>query len=107
MRLLAAGLAATLVLVGLSACSTVEETDGSAVAVAGSTADRQIALTRGDSTRQWRHGAAAGTTVTDGRLTFDAAVTTATAGGHSYDLARWTSPWVEPGFDYTELIASW
>jgi hypothetical protein len=107
MRLLAAGIATVLVLAGLSACSDAEGGDGSAVAVAATTADRQITLTRWDNSRQWRHGTSAGTTVADGRLTFDTPVTTATADGRAYDVARWTSPWVEPGFDYTELIASW
>ncbi|GAA3526445.1 peptidase C39 family protein [Nocardioides daeguensis] len=27
--------------------------------------------------------------------------------GRTYLSARWTSPWVSPGFDYTELVASW
>ncbi|WGX95728.1 C39 family peptidase [Nocardioides sp. L-11A] len=27
--------------------------------------------------------------------------------GRTYEVARWKSPWVSPGFDFTELIASW
>jgi len=27
--------------------------------------------------------------------------------GRTYDVARWKSPWVAPGFSFTELIASW
>ncbi|WP_408896798.1 C39 family peptidase [Nocardioides sp. R1-1] len=27
--------------------------------------------------------------------------------GRTYQVARWTSRWVSPGFDFTELIASW
>ena len=112
MRLLAAGLALALTSVGVSACAGVGSTDGSAadgsvVAVGATTADREITLTRWDGTRQWRRGTAGGTTVVAGRLTFDSPVARATAGGRSYDVARWTSPWVAPGYDYTELVASW
>ena len=28
-------------------------------------------------------------------------------GERSYDFGTWTTPWVDPGFDYTELVASW
>ncbi|MDQ6522808.1 peptidase C39 family protein [Nocardioides sp. LHD-245] len=27
--------------------------------------------------------------------------------GRTYETARWKSPWVSPGFDFTELVASW
>ena len=27
--------------------------------------------------------------------------------GRTYQVGRWRSPWVAPGFEYTELIASW
>ena len=69
--------------------------------------DRKITLTRWDSSRQWRRGAMAGTAVRQGRLSFDRPVASTTAGGTSYDVARWTSPWVGAGYDFTELIASW
>jgi len=105
-RRLSLSLAALLVGTGLSACSAADE-QGSAVVVAATAADRQITLTRWDSAQQWRRGAQAGTTVRDGRLTFDQPVATASAGGTSYDVARWTSPWVEPGYAFTELVASW
>jgi hypothetical protein len=105
-RPLAAGLATLLTVTGLSACSATDEPDGSAVVVAA-TSDREITLTRWDSSRQWRRGALAGTSVRDGRLTFDQPVATTSAGGRSYDVARWTSPWVAPGYVFTELIASW
>ncbi|WP_322937072.1 C39 family peptidase [Nocardioides bizhenqiangii] len=109
MRLIAAALAGLLALTGVGACSSTDRPDGSAVAVAAAGGDRErkITLTRWDSSRQWRRGDLAGTTAGDGRLAFHQPVGSATAGGRSYDVARWTSPWVEPGYAFTELIASW
>ncbi len=108
MRRCVPGLVLLLILTGVSACSTSETPDGSAVAVAATTgSDRSITLTRWDSSRQWQRGTLAGTVVDEGRLAFGQAVTTVTADGRAYDVARWTSPWVEPGYAFTELIASW
>ncbi len=97
---------ALLALTGLSACAG-DPQDDSAVAVAAVGAERPITLTRWDSGRQWRRGALAGTAVREGRLAFDQGVATTTAGGRSYDVARWNSRWVTPGYAFTELIASW
>jgi hypothetical protein len=107
MRQIAAGLAMLLALTGVSACSTADRPDGSAVVVAATGSERPITLTRWDSSKQWNRGSLAGTRVSEGRLAFDQGVTTTTADGRSYDVARWTSPWVEPGYAFTELIASW
>lgn len=106
MRRAAAGLALLLALTGVSACGAADEPQAAALAVAEA-AERRVVLTRWDSSRQWRRGARAGAVVRDGRLVLDQPVATRTLGGTSYDVARWTSPWVEPGFDFTELIASW
>jgi len=106
-RIIAAGLAALLISTALSACSAADRPDDSAVAIAATTTERPITLTRWDSARQWQRGTLAGTTVREGRLTFDRGVAGATLGGRSYDVARWTSRWVAPGYDFTELIASW
>ena len=107
LRRVATGLCLLLALSGVGACSSADEPDGSAVAVAGTSSERHITLTRWDSSRQWRRGEQAGTAVRAGRLSFDRPVAATTAGGRSYDVARWTSPWVEPGYAFTELIASW
>jgi hypothetical protein len=110
MRPLVAGVTLLLALTGAGACSPADDPDGSAVAVSGVSAagrDRQITLTRWDSSRQWRRGSLAGTAVREGRLSLDRPVASTTAAGRSYDVARWTSPWVEPGYSFTELIASW
>ena len=90
-RLPAVGLVLALALTGASACSSADEPDGSAVAVAAAGADRKITLTRWDSARQWRRGHQAGTAVRDGRLAFDRRVASTTAGGGSYDVSRSTS----------------
>jgi hypothetical protein len=96
-----------LALTGMSACSPVDVSDESAVAVSAAGRDRKITLTRWDRPRQWRRGTTAGTTVRNGRLSFAEPVATTSADGRSYDVARWTSQWVEPGYSFTELIASW
>ncbi len=54
-----------------------------------------------------RDGTLQGTTVRKGRVRFTESVGTRRLGGHTYDLGRWVSPWAEPGFALTELIASW
>ncbi len=107
MSRIAVALCLFLACCGVSACSTADRPDGSAVAVAATGSDRQVTLTRWDRPRQWRRGDLAGTAVREGRLVFDEPVATRSAGGTSYDVARWTSPWVEPGYSFTELIASW
>ena len=58
-------------------------------------------------------GTHSGTTVTDGGLTIasptGAVPYTDPVGGSTstYDVATWKSPVVTPGFNYTELVASW
>ena len=106
-RALLAGLTLLLALTGAGACSPADEPDGSALAVSAVGRDRQVTLTRWDSSRQWRRGTLAGTAVRAGRLSFERSVASAIAAGRSYDVARWTSPWVEPGYSFTELVASW
>jgi hypothetical protein len=82
---------------------------------ASSTAsDRDVALTRWSSTRQFGRGTGDGVRADGGELRL-ARVT----GGYqyrdpfgngttkAYDTARWTSPWVQPGFGLTEMVASW
>ena len=61
---------------------------------------------------EWRQGglkdgAFNGTRMRQGRLRIGKPVGTRTMGGTTYDLGRWASPWTEPGFALTELIASW
>ncbi|KAA1427409.1 C39 family peptidase [Nocardioides antri] len=107
MRQIVSGLILLLAVTGMTASTASAEPDRSAVVAGAAGGERLITLTRWDSTRQWRRGERAGTAVRDGRLAFDQPVATASVGGRSYDVARWTSPWVEPGYAFTELIASW
>jgi hypothetical protein len=68
---------------------------------ATSTLDRQ------DSAAAFARGAHRGTTWSGGALRFDHPVRSVTVGRVRYDLARWTSAWVQPGQQFTELVPSW
>ena len=48
-----------------------------------------------------------GTSMVDGAVRVTDAIATRSHGGRTYRVGRWTSPWQQPGFDLTELIASW
>jgi Peptidase_C39 like family len=65
--------------------------------------DRRIAYEQWGSSRAFGEGRLEGLVATGGRL--ELATPTATVG--RYDAGTWTSPWVEPGFDATEVIPSW
>lgn len=52
-------------------------------------------------------GRSAGTELRRGRVFLDQPVGTRVLDGTTYDLGRWESRWVRPGFAFTELIASW
>jgi hypothetical protein len=61
---------------------------------------------------EWRQadlkdGTFNGTRMRQARLRIGRPVDTRTLGGTTYDVGRWASPWAEPGFALTELIASW
>lgn len=89
---------------------TLDRTSGGpgASVTAAAVSDRKVDLERYDAAAQWRTGKARGTRVTPaGELAFDRGIRTTRLAGRTYDTARWTSPWVAPGFSYTELIASW
>ncbi len=62
--------------------------------------------------RRLRHGRLAGLALTHGRLRISTPVghrryRNADGRVRHYQLGRWTSPWVHPGFGLTELVASW
>lgn len=52
-------------------------------------------------------GTLAGTELHRGRIRIGEPAGTRRLGGTRYDVGRWVSPWSEPGFALTELIASW
>ena len=74
---------------------------------------RHVAYQQWDSA-DFSAGNFSGTTLTSGALTIGAPSGTFTytdpfgdGSTKTYDVATWTSPEVTPGFDYTELVASW
>ncbi|MFT4010240.1 MAG: C39 family peptidase, partial [Nocardioidaceae bacterium] len=70
-------------------------------------AARHIDYRSWTSNADFEAGTRAGVVAKAGTLTISTPVARRTVAGRSYDLARWTSPWVSPGFAATELIPSW
>ena len=64
---------------------------------------RRIVVTQWDSDEQLAEGRARGVRIVDGTLKLTDPV--ATSG--DYELGTWQSPWVRPGYDFTELVPSW
>src|SRR3712207_1790059 len=64
---------------------------------------RRVVVTRWDAREDLAQGRVDGLVVRKGRIRFGTPV--GTEGGDEY--GTWTSPWVEPGFDLTELVPSW
>lgn len=79
--------------------------DDVAAARAGSTA--QTRHTGFDSREELQRGRTAGAEVRRGRVVLTDGTLTRSHGGRTYDVGRWVSPWVEPGFALTELVPSW
>jgi len=68
---------------------------------------RQIHYAQFDSGAELRSGTARGTAVSQGRLVIAAPAAGRRLADTRYDTASWESPWVTPGFSFTELIPSW
>jgi hypothetical protein len=68
---------------------------------------QQIHYHQLDSGAELRTGSGKGTRVARGRLRIDTPTATRKLGGTRYEQSTWNSPWVAPGFSFTELIASW
>ena len=64
---------------------------------------RRITYDQWTSDADFAAGTARGVRISDGRILL--AEPARTSAGT--ELGRWRSPWVEPGFDLTELVASW
>ncbi len=109
--LLATALVATALLAppaagaGGSTSASAGPTAGPAAQLATTT--RRISYTQWDSATQLRIGVLRGTRVTKGKLVVDEPVGSRTYAGRTYETAHWDSPWRQPGFGLTELIASW
>ena len=62
--------------------------------------------------QEWRgsglgDGVFTGTELRRGAVRLGEAVATRRFQGGSYDVGRWVSPWARPGFELSELVASW
>jgi hypothetical protein len=107
-----AALAATL-LTPLPAATSpgVPVADRTALADRAATVERaparRVAHTGWDTGAELRRGTLAGVRVRRGGLVVDAATGARTYAGRRYESGSWQSPWTEPGFGLTELIASW
>ena len=86
---------------------------GSVLAKKEPSVSRSIAYTEWSSGAEFARGRSEGTAVSGDRLVMASPVAQTTytdpfgAGTATYDVARWTSPEIRPGFSYTELVASW
>ncbi len=67
----------------------------------------QHTYTRFTTDADFARGTRAGVQAKAGKLRITAPPRTARVGGHSYQVASWTSPWVTPGHGFTELVPSW
>lgn len=112
-RLPAALLTATLAAVALvpvspvSAASTATER-ATEPAAEKAASPRRIAYSQWDTGPQFLTGTLSGTRIVKGRLGLvQAPKGRRTYAGRSYEVGRWVSPWTEPGFSLTELVASW
>jgi hypothetical protein len=96
----------SLLALALVAPALVTTTTATAAPAAAAPATRQIQYA------EWRggtlaDGSFAGTVLRKAWVRIDQPVGTRTYGGTRYDVGRWVSPWQEPGFALTELVASW
>ena len=101
-----------LLVTALVATATLASS-GDALAKKEPTSVSGIAYSQWNSGAEFATGRFQGTAVSGDRLVLSSPVgqTTYTdpfgAGTANYDVARWTSPEIRPGFAYTELVASW
>lgn len=87
---------------------------GTAVKNAGTAASRHIRYTSWTGV-EFVRGRFNGVNLRGGQLSFGRRTSTAVitdefaagAPATTYDVASWTSPWVTPGFDIDEVVASW
>ena len=102
----------SLLVVALAAAATVAPPGDALAAKKGSVVSR-IAYTQWNSGTEFQSGRFEGTAVSNERLVMagpagQVSYTDPFGGGTAtYDVARWTSPEIRPGFPYTELVSSW
>jgi hypothetical protein len=69
---------------------------------------RRITYSQWDTGPELLTGTMSGTRIVKGRLgVVEAPKGRRTYAGRTYEVGRWVSPWTEPGFGLTELVASW
>jgi hypothetical protein len=78
-----------------------------APAASAANAPRKIAYRQWDSTAALRNGTLSGTRVVAGTVRLTTPSQRTRIGGRVYAQGLWTSPWVRPGFAFTELVPSW
>jgi hypothetical protein len=93
----------TRIALTLAAATAVTGLPAAVTSAEAAPAPRKITFDQWTSKADFAAGKARGVRVGKGRLVFG--VPAGDSGGT--ERASWTSPWVEPGFDLTELIASW
>lgn len=68
---------------------------------------RPVAYAQWDTAAELRSGATSGLRVRRERLELAAPTSQRGYARHRYDMGRWVSPWTDPGFPLTQLVASW
>jgi Peptidase_C39 like family len=101
----AAGAPAPSPAVSPSAVSTAQHSPRSSGLRAG--AARHVVYRQWASAGRLRHARHAGVVVSSDGLRIGHPVGSRRYRGTRYQLGRWTSPWVRPGFGLTEAVASW
>jgi hypothetical protein len=64
-------------------------------------------LTRQTTDADFARGTSRGTGIANGALTLARPLGTRTVAGTHYEYARWTSAWLTPGQQFTQLVPSW
>jgi hypothetical protein len=95
-----------LAVVSPGASETPDDGSGAAATTAAA-GTRSIDYHQWDSAAELATGRSYGVTLAAGRAAFERSVAKRKVSGTSYETARWESPWVSPGFTFTELIPSW
>jgi hypothetical protein len=93
----------TRIALALAAATAVTGLPAAVTSAEAAVPARKITFDQWTSSADFAAGKARGVRVGKGRVVFDEPAG-ASAGS---ERASWVSPWVEPGFDLTELIASW
>jgi hypothetical protein len=64
---------------------------------------RRIVVTQWSTDEQLAEGRSRGVRIQDGAIR----LTDPVAASGNYEIGSWRSPWVRPGYDFTELVPSW